>query len=95
MLGAGDAYDWQPYFFTDQYDLGMEYVGAGDAATTGSSSAASLDSGEFLAFWLDGDRLLAAMNVNTWDVNPELRRLIGRAVPAGRLADAGVPLSDL
>ena len=35
------------------------------------------------------------MNVNIWDVNPELRRLIGRAVPAGRLADAGVPLSDL
>ncbi len=94
ILGAGDAYDWQPYFFTDQYDLGMEYVGAGDAGDR-VVVRGSLDSGEFLAFWLAGDRLTAAMNVNTWDVNPELRRLIGRAVPAGRLADAGVPLSDL
>ena len=33
MLGAGVAYDWQPYFFTDQYDLGMEYVGHGDPGT--------------------------------------------------------------
>jgi 3-phenylpropionate/trans-cinnamate dioxygenase ferredoxin reductase subunit len=94
ILGTGGEYDWQPYFFTDQYDLGMEYVGRG-APGDEVVIRGSLLSGEFVAFWLAGDRVTAAMNVNLWDVNPDLRRLVGRTVPADRLADPHVPLADL
>jgi 3-phenylpropionate/trans-cinnamate dioxygenase ferredoxin reductase subunit len=94
ILGAGGEYDWQPYFFTDQYDLGMEYVGHG-AASDEVVIRGSLLSGEFLAFWRAGGRVTAAMNVNVWDVNQDLRRLVGRTVPADRLADPHVALADL
>jgi 3-phenylpropionate/trans-cinnamate dioxygenase ferredoxin reductase subunit len=94
ILGLDREYDWQPYFFTDQYELGMEYVGhaaPGDRVTI----RGSLLGGQFLAFWQDGDRVTAAMNVNIWDVNADLRRLLGRELPAERLADTGVALADL
>ncbi|MEU9482731.1 FAD-dependent oxidoreductase [Streptomyces decoyicus] len=98
MLGQEVRYDRLPYFFTDQYDLGMEYTGyvgpegydqvvfPGDTATR-----------EFIAFWLSGGRVLAGMNVNVWDVTEPIRALVasGRAVDPGRLADPDVPLADL
>lgn len=94
LLGEDVHYDWQPYFFTDQYDLGMEYVGRGsaddDVVIRGED-----ESGEFIAFWLRDRVVTAAMNVNTWDVSDQLRALIGRRIAAGRLADAGVPVDDL
>ncbi len=94
ILGRPDRYDWQPYFFTDQYDLGMEYVGRHDPADR-LVVRGDLGGGEFIAFWLDREVVTAAMNVNVWDVNPELRRLVGQRVPAARLADPGTPLTDL
>lgn len=94
LLGEDATYDWQPYFYTDQFDLGMEYVGRGavddDVVVRGST-----ESGEFLAFWLRDGVVTAGMNVNVWDVNDDLRRLVGRSVPAERLADPDVPLADL
>jgi 3-phenylpropionate/trans-cinnamate dioxygenase ferredoxin reductase subunit len=94
LLGRADRYDWQPYFFTDQFDLGMEYVGhsdpGDDVVVRGDE-----DSGEFIAFWLREGRLTAAMNVNVWDVSDDLRALLGRSVPVARLTDEGVALSDL
>ncbi|MFF2122282.1 NAD(P)/FAD-dependent oxidoreductase [Kitasatospora sp. NPDC058184] len=99
LLGQPDAvYDRVPYFFTDQYDLGMEYVGyvepdgydrvvfRGDPATR-----------EFIAFWLSGGRVLAGMNVNVWDVTDPIRELVrsGRVVDTKALADPKVPLGDL
>ena len=94
LLGNDVAYDWQPYFYTDQYDLGMEYVGhsdpANDVVVRGDTSG-----GEFIAFWLDGDRLTAGMNVNVWDVNDDIRSLLGRTVDRARLADPDVPLTAL
>lgn len=94
ILGAGMVYDWQPYFFTDQFDLGMEYVGHSlpedEVVIRGDQG-----SGEFLAFWLRDGAVSAAMNVNIWDVNDDLRAVIGRKVHPDRLADAGVPLTDL
>ena len=68
MLGKEAEYDRVPYFFTDQYDLGMEYVGYATGDTKGWSSAATSDGREFIAFWLAGGRVLAGMNVNIWDV---------------------------
>ncbi|KRC65912.1 hypothetical protein ASE12_14765 [Aeromicrobium sp. Root236] len=94
VLGRDDAYDWQPYFYTDQFDLGMEYVGRG-SATDDVVIRGDKASGEFIAFWLDGDRVTAGMNVNVWDVNDDLRALVGSSVERARLADPDVPLSEV
>jgi 3-phenylpropionate/trans-cinnamate dioxygenase ferredoxin reductase subunit len=94
LLGQDVVYDWQPYFFTDQYDLGMEYVGRGSGADD-VVVRGDLDSGAFIAFWLDGGRVTAGMNVNIWDVNDDLRALLGRTVDAERLADPDVPLTEV
>ena len=94
LLGEDARYDWHPYFYTDQYDLGMEYVGHGgaddDVILRGSE-----ESGEFIAFWQRQGVVAAAMNVNIWDVNDDLRALIGRRIDKGRLADDRVSLTDL
>jgi 3-phenylpropionate/trans-cinnamate dioxygenase ferredoxin reductase subunit len=96
MLGQPDAYERLPYFFSDQYDVGMEYVGfardwdrvvfRGDPATR-----------EFVAFWISGDRVVAGMNVNVWDVSDPIRRLIGErvAIDDRLLADPAVPIEQL
>jgi 3-phenylpropionate/trans-cinnamate dioxygenase ferredoxin reductase component len=95
MLDQADVYDALPYFYTDQYDLGMEYVGLGgpddDVVVRGDLGAR-----EFIAFWLRDGRVVAGMNVNTWDVVDDISAVIrsGRAVDAERLADPTVPLSD-
>jgi 3-phenylpropionate/trans-cinnamate dioxygenase ferredoxin reductase subunit len=94
LLGQDAAYDWQPYFYTDQYDLGMEYVGysdpSNDVVLRGDTASA-----EFIAFWLDGQKLTAGMNVNVWDVNDDIRALLGRTVDRARLADPDVPLPEV
>jgi 3-phenylpropionate/trans-cinnamate dioxygenase ferredoxin reductase component len=95
MLGQAVAYDRVPYFYTDQYDLGMEY--AGYVEPGGYDQVVfrgDVERREFTAFWLAGGRVLAGMNVNVWDVNAAIQDLVrdGRAVDAGRLADPGVPL---
>jgi 3-phenylpropionate/trans-cinnamate dioxygenase ferredoxin reductase component len=96
MLGEPDVYDRLPYFFSDQYDVGMEYAGfartwdrvvfRGDPATR-----------EFIAFWLVEDRVVAGMNANVWDVTDTIQRLIRErvAVDDRRLADPDVSLEDL
>lgn len=97
MLGTPGEYAELPYFFTDQYDLGMEYVGhapsfervvfRGDVAGR-----------EFVAFWLDGDdRVLAGMNVNVWDVLDDVKALIRSRAPVdvGKLRDPQSSLADL
>jgi 3-phenylpropionate/trans-cinnamate dioxygenase ferredoxin reductase component len=98
MLGRPAAYDRLPYFFSDQYDLGMEYTGhvrpggydqvvfRGDVAIR-----------RFIAFWCKDDRVLAGMNVNVWDVTDQIKALIhaGHAIDPRRLADPDVPLEGL
>lgn len=94
LLGREGSYDWQPYFYTDQYDLSMEYVGnAGKGADV--VVRGDLASGAFVAFWLEAGRVTAAMNVNTPKVNPTLRKVIGRTVDPTRLTDPAVELGDL
>lgn len=94
ILGTDKVYDWQPYFFTDQYDLGMEYVGQ-SGPDDEVIIRGDLDGGEFIAFWRRHDQITAAMNVNIWDVNDQLRDLIGTSIPADRLRDTAVELADL
>jgi 3-phenylpropionate/trans-cinnamate dioxygenase ferredoxin reductase subunit len=78
MLGSEEAYDKLPYFFTDQYDLGMEYLGfvAGPDAYDEVVVSGSIESLEFVAFWTKAGRVLAAMAVNTWDRMTEVEELI-------------------
>ena len=96
MLGRAEPYSRLPYFFSDQYDVGLEYSGfarswdrvvfRGDRATR-----------EFIAFWMVGDRVVAGMNLNVWDVTEPIQRLIrGRGSVSDKdLADPDVALEDL
>jgi 3-phenylpropionate/trans-cinnamate dioxygenase ferredoxin reductase subunit len=96
MLDRAEPYDTIPYFYSDQYDVGMEYAGfarewdrvvfRGDPATR-----------EFIAFWLVGNRVVAGMNVGVWDVTDHIQRLIRARVSVDdrRLVDPDVPLETL
>jgi NADPH-dependent 2,4-dienoyl-CoA reductase/sulfur reductase-like enzyme len=99
LLGSSAPYDELPYFYSDQYDLGMEYIGhAAPGAYARVVTRGDVGAREFVAFWLDGDdRILAAMNVNVWDVLDEIKPLIaGRAVvDVGKLADPDTPFADV
>jgi 3-phenylpropionate/trans-cinnamate dioxygenase ferredoxin reductase subunit len=96
MLGRSEVFDPVPYFFSDQYDVGMEYAGYArkwDRVVFRGDPA----SREFIAFWLVGDRVIAGMNVNVWDVTDRIQELVrsGVRVDDRRLADPDVPLEDL
>ncbi len=97
MLGGDDVLDAIPYFYTDQYDLGMEYSGypplTKDAEVVYRGDR---DKREFIAFWLAEGKVVAGMNVNVWDVNNDVQHLIqsGRAASADRLRDPSVALAD-
>lgn len=99
LLGGADPYSELPYFYSDQYDLGMEYIGFVPRDVDARVVVrGDLGAREFVAFWLDEqDRLLAAMNVNVWDVPDAVKPLIlaGRPVDAERLADPEVDYADL
>jgi NADPH-dependent 2,4-dienoyl-CoA reductase/sulfur reductase-like enzyme len=98
MLGQPVSYDRVPYFYSDQYELGMECAGLpepgrydqilyrGDPATL-----------EFIAFWLSGGAVIAGMNVNVWDVNDDIQSLIrsARPVDVGRLTNPEIPLPEV
>lgn len=94
--GAREVYDRLPYFFSDQYDLGFEYVGyadPGDSVVVRGDREAR----KFIAFWHRDGNVTAAMNVNVWDVVEDLRRIVGsdaRLEPA-QLADSDVSLGEL
>jgi 3-phenylpropionate/trans-cinnamate dioxygenase ferredoxin reductase component len=97
MLGEGLEYAELPYFFTDQYDLGMEYIGH---APTYERVVFRGDvvGREFIAFWLDNrNRVLAGMNANVWEVVDDVKALITSraAVAPDQLADPQHPLSEL
>jgi 3-phenylpropionate/trans-cinnamate dioxygenase ferredoxin reductase subunit len=94
--GHRDVYSRLPYFFSDQYDLGMEYVGHGDG-TDEVVVRGDLDAREFIAFWHRDGIVTAAMNVNVWDVVDDLTAIVEArtAVDPVRLTDADVPLGEL
>lgn len=95
ILGANEPYARTPYFYSDQFDLGMEYRGYapewGKVVVRGD-----LAKREFLAFWLADNRVIAAMNANLWDQSDELQRLVksDERLDLTRLADPAVPLAE-
>jgi 3-phenylpropionate/trans-cinnamate dioxygenase ferredoxin reductase subunit len=98
VLGEHASYDEIPYFYTDQYDLGMEYSGyAPLAAEAEIVYRGDKDAREFIAFWVRADRVVAGVNVNVWDVNDQVQRLIreGVRVDTARLTDPSVDLATL
>ena len=96
MLGKDSTYERTPYFFSDQYDLGMEYRGW---ATSWDQVVFRGDtsSGEFIAFWMGEGRVLAAMNANVWDAGDALEALVRnrRSVDPAALADTSSDLNVL
>lgn len=98
MLGLHAVHDAIPYFYTDQYDLGMELSGYApwmrDAEVV---VRGDLEAREFIAFWMRGERVVGGMNVNVWDVNETVQELIRSEKPIGaeRLRDEDVALEDL
>jgi NADPH-dependent 2,4-dienoyl-CoA reductase/sulfur reductase-like enzyme len=98
MLGQQVSYDWVPYFFSDQYDLGMECAGLPEPGHYDKVVyRGDREAGEFIAFWLYGGAVVAGMNVNVWDVSDDIQDLIkaGRPVAEARLTDPSVPLPDV
>lgn len=96
MLGRGGAYDRVPYFYSDQYDVGMEYsgfAGGEDEVVFRGDPAAR----EFVAFWLRDGRVAAGMNVNVWGVTEAIEALVRSQIPVdrGELADTSVALGDI
>lgn len=95
MLGDDQPYERQPYFFTDQYDMGIEYVGsvgpdgADEMVVRGDDLVAGLT-----VLWAKDGTVVAGMHSNDWDATDTIRALVGQPVPE-KFADPSVPLSDL
>lgn len=96
MLDIATPFTRLPYFFSDQYELGMEYSGYAptwDGVVFRGEPAA----GEFIAFWMADGTVVAGMNANVWDVNEQIQQLVRdrSVVSPERLADIGIPLDEL
>lgn len=77
LVGGQEDYDRMPYFFTDQYDLGMEYVGS-----VGPDGYDRVDiegdlHGAFQAYWVKDGVVVAAMQANDWDASDVIKESIG------------------
>jgi 3-phenylpropionate/trans-cinnamate dioxygenase ferredoxin reductase component len=98
MLGQDVTYDPVPYFFSDQYDLGMEAAGLPEPGTYDQVLYRGDRPGrEFIAFWLADGAVVAGMNINVWDVSDDIQALIrsGKHVDPARLTDPAIPLTEL
>ena len=98
MLGQQVEYNRVPYFFSDQYDLGMECSGLPTPGTYDQVVYRGDRHGlEFIAFWLSAGKLVAGMNVNVWDVTEDIQSLIrsARVLDVSRLTDPSIPLSEV
>jgi 3-phenylpropionate/trans-cinnamate dioxygenase ferredoxin reductase component len=97
MIGHEEPYTRLPYFFTDQYDLGMEYVGhVGPEGYDDVVLRGDVAGRVFAAFWLSGGKVIAGMHANDWDAIDHVRRIVSAgSVDLQALRDPAVPLTDL
>ncbi|NEM92384.1 NAD(P)/FAD-dependent oxidoreductase [Galbitalea soli] len=98
MLGHAVSFDDIPYFYTDQFEVGMEFVGF-SSLLAGAKTVYRGDpsSREFIVFWVADERVVAGMNVNVWDVSDDIKGVIRRRnrIDPVKLADVAVPLTEL
>ena len=94
LLGQDVAYDWQPYFYTDQYDLGMEYVGYSDPSNDVVVRGDQVDRRvhRVLARRPEAHRGHERERLGRQRRHP---RPVGRTVDRERLADPDVPLAEV
>jgi 3-phenylpropionate/trans-cinnamate dioxygenase ferredoxin reductase component len=96
MLGTHERYERVPYFYSDQYDVSMEYSGyaSGDDEVVFRGNP---ESRRFIAFWLRDERVLAGMNVNIGGVTDAIQALVRSrmTIDRGRLSDPDLPLEQL
>ena len=97
MLGAAEAYDRAAVLLLRPVRRRHGVLRATPRRGPRRRSAATRRAREFIAFWLAGDRVVAGMNVNVWDVVDPIRRLIRDrvAVDDASLADPDMPLEQL
>ncbi|CRK55028.1 Ferredoxin reductase [Alloactinosynnema sp. L-07] len=95
LIGDAEPYTASPYFYSDQYDLGMEVRGLANPFTDELVVRGDLKSREFTAFWTRGGRVRAAMNVNQWDDGEALQAMVDRQAPVSADDLRTVPLADL
>jgi 3-phenylpropionate/trans-cinnamate dioxygenase ferredoxin reductase subunit len=98
MMGRTAVYDRLPFFYSDQYDIGLEYTGYAEPDEYDRVVfRGDVESRKFIAFWLSGHRVLAGMNVNTWDVSKQIEAIITSGLPIDvhRLADVSISLEDV
>jgi 3-phenylpropionate/trans-cinnamate dioxygenase ferredoxin reductase component len=97
MIGMEQPFDRLPYFFTDQYDLGMEYVGSvGPEGYDEVVLRGDVPGGVFTAFWVKDGKVLAGMHANDWDATDAIRGIVdAEHVDLAALRDPDVPLEDL
>ncbi|HJU01010.1 MAG TPA: FAD-dependent oxidoreductase [Actinomycetes bacterium] len=83
LAGAGDRYDRVPYFFSDQFDLSLSYLGHvrewDELVVQGSQE---VDDPRFVAWYLRQGTPRAALIVNDWDAEDPVREVIRRGAPA-------------
>lgn len=100
MLGREAVLDTIPYFYTDQYDVSMEYSGFPSLVEGPPVLRGSLERQEFLAFWQREGCVVAGMNVN-WPRSDKPQKAIKALITArgsvspDSLADPDVPLEQL
>ena len=96
LLGKETEHDALPYFFTDQYDFGMEYVGSpGPDGYDRVILRGDVPGKNFTAWWLNDDRVVAGMHANDWDAIDQVRRIVGNVVDPDQLADESVGLGEV
>jgi NADPH-dependent 2,4-dienoyl-CoA reductase/sulfur reductase-like enzyme len=88
MLGDHLPYTRQPYFFTDQYDLGMEYVGHVEPAGYDEVIIRG-DAGNrvITAFWVRDNLVQAGMHLNDWDAIDPIRSIVAGTTDLSALRD--------
>jgi 3-phenylpropionate/trans-cinnamate dioxygenase ferredoxin reductase component len=96
MLGKSRPFVRVPYFYSDQYDVSMEYSGhapAWDEVVFRGETA----NRQFMAFWLRDGRVAAGMNVNIGDAAGKISDVVAsrRVVDRAKLADPDVSLADV
>jgi 3-phenylpropionate/trans-cinnamate dioxygenase ferredoxin reductase component len=98
MTGVEDEWGDPPYFYTDQYDAGMEYWGWADPKVDSVVLRGRPADGSYVAAWLSREgRVDAAMHVNRWDDADAVKALVQAkvALDVARFQDEDVALTDL